>query len=480
MQAGHEDPPRFPAGSIGGERWVIDHAHEAFVAMDAGGFVIDWNRWAERTFGWSREEALGRVLGELIIPLRYRAAHLAGLRRFLDTGEAPVLDRRLEFRAIDRSGREFPVELTISRQRGQSAPRFFAFLHDISERKFSERLLRAQHAISSVFAEAQSKPEAITELLAGLGQAMGWRLGAWWSRDGDEQVLRCRAVWRCDPATAADFEAVSLKLELARGSGLAGRAWETGQPVWSADLAADESFSRSQAAGRAGLHAALCVPVVSKHQFRGAIEFFSAEIGDPDEPTRAILATTAAQIGGFLTLLDERSALLAKLEQLALTDELTGLPNRRAWQESLERELARARRDRRPLCVAMLDVDHFKQYNDSHGHQAGDGLLREIAQSWRAQLRAGDILARYGGEEFALLFSGHPVESSEMILQRVRAATPGRQTCSAGLAAFNGSETAEQLISRSDAALYEAKAHGRDRTVIAATDRPGPGGDTQA
>ncbi len=461
----------FVAGAIDVVQSVIDHAHEAFIAMDAGGFVIDWNPEAQRTFGWSPEEAVGEVLADLIIPPRYRDAHWVGLRHYLDTGEGSLLGKRLELSAIDRSGREFPIELTITLQPGPSAPRFCAFLHDISERRVSERLLRAQHAITSVFAEAQSTGEAMSGVLAGLGEALELQLGTWWSYEDDKQLLNCREVWRGEPGMAPEFEQASLELELARGVGLPGRVWASGKPAWTADLAADPSFPRSRAAGRAGLHASVCAPIFSDQQFRGAIEFFSAQIGEPDEAIREILSTIATQIGGFIGLLDERSELIAKLERLALTDELTDLPNRRAWQQSLERELALARRHGQPLCIAMLDLDHFKRYNDANGHQAGDGLLREVAQTWRAQLRSSDILARYGGEEFSLLLSSWPIEMAETALERVRAATPQGQTCSAGLAAFDGSESGEELFARADAAMYEAKTSGRNRIVIAEADR---------
>jgi diguanylate cyclase (GGDEF)-like protein/PAS domain S-box-containing protein len=444
---------------------VIDHAHVAFVAMDAGGFVLDWNPQAQRTFGWSSQEAVGQVLGDLIIPPRHRAAHLEGLRRCIESG-ATLLGRRLEFIAIDRTGREFPVEVTISRDDEERAPCFYAFLHDISERRLSERLQRAQHAIARVFAHAQRSDEAMRGLLAALGEAMEWQLGAWWSPAQEGDVLCCRAVWRPDPA-AREFEQISTELQLARGAGLAGGVWASGELSWTADFSAESSCSRTQAAGRAGLHAALCAPVVSRGEFRGAVEFFSGRVGEPDLATRAILRTVAEQIGGFISVLDERSELLGKLERLALTDELTGLPNRRAWQDILERELARARRDQAAPCVAMLDLDHFKRYNDAHGHQAGDGLLRDVAQTWKAQLRATDVLARYGGEEFALVVAAGPMTTTETVLARVRAATPAGQTCSAGVALFDGSESAEHLVGRADTALYEAKAQGRNRTVVA-------------
>ena len=114
--------------------------------MDAEGVVTDWNPQAERTFGYSRAEAIGRVLAELIIPERLRAAHEEGLRRFLATGEGPVIDKRLELDALDQSGREFPVELTISTDPTPDAPRFYAFLHDISARKEAEAERARAHA----------------------------------------------------------------------------------------------------------------------------------------------------------------------------------------------------------------------------------------------------------------------------------------------------------------------------------------------
>jgi diguanylate cyclase (GGDEF)-like protein len=175
----------------------------------------------------------------------------------------------------------------------------------------------------------------------------------------------------------------------------------------------------------------------------------------------------AAQIARFLTVLSERAELVERLERLSLTDELTGLPNRRAWNDGLERELARARRGGEPLCVALLDLDRFKAFNDQRGHQAGDALLCELARSWTDLLRATDLLARYGGEEFTLAFPSWPLANALTVVDRLRAATPGGLTCSAGLTTWKEGESAQELIGRADAALYEAKRGGRDQTVVA-------------
>jgi diguanylate cyclase (GGDEF)-like protein len=163
----------------------------------------------------------------------------------------------------------------------------------------------------------------------------------------------------------------------------------------------------------------------------------------------------------------ERGELLGRLEVAARTDDLTGLLNRRAWDVELSRELSRADRDGLPLCVAIVDLDRFKQYNDSHGHLGGDRFLKTVAGSWSEVLRGGDILARYGGEEFALAMPATDLEGAELMIERLCQALPEGQTCSAGACLWDGEESAEQLTARSDTALYAAKAAGRDKIVTA-------------
>jgi diguanylate cyclase (GGDEF)-like protein len=165
----------------------------------------------------------------------------------------------------------------------------------------------------------------------------------------------------------------------------------------------------------------------------------------------------------------DRADMIGQLTDEALTDALTGLPNRRAW----DAELDRAVQGRVPVAVAMLDIDHFKRFNDTQGHPAGDRLLREAASRWRFEMRAGDFLARLGGEEFALLVTGADVTTIAAIVERLCAGLPAQQTCSAGIALRSAGDTPEQLVVRADAALYEAKTGGRNRVAFTDADRPG-------
>jgi diguanylate cyclase (GGDEF)-like protein len=160
----------------------------------------------------------------------------------------------------------------------------------------------------------------------------------------------------------------------------------------------------------------------------------------------------------------------AQLRNLARIDELTGLPNRRAWVTELPLALERARRDERPLSVAILDLDHFKKFNDTYGHPAGDVLLRGAADGWSEKLRAVDTLARYGGEEFVVLLPAAHGTDADVVIERLREATPSGQTFSCGIATWDGQETGNELVARADNALYQAKADGRNRTVV---DRSG-------
>ncbi|WP_203819757.1 diguanylate cyclase [Paractinoplanes ferrugineus] len=159
--------------------------------------------------------------------------------------------------------------------------------------------------------------------------------------------------------------------------------------------------------------------------------------------------------------------LLRRLERMAHTDTLTGLANRRTWQTDLPRLFARARRNRQPLTVAIIDLDHFKRYNDTYGHPAGDDLLRRCAAAFTDVLRDGDLIVRWGGEEFAVALVDCAGDDAVAVLDRVRTASPDAQTCSIGYATWDGTETAERLLSRADEALYAAKSGGRD-TIRAA------------
>ncbi len=181
--------------------------------------------------------------------------------------------------------------------------------------------------------------------------------------------------------------------------------------------------------------------------------------------TALLLALTL--IGLTLRTLRANNALLDRMSQLAQEDGLTGIANRRTLDEMLPVEFARALRSGQPLTLVMMDLDHFKRYNDRRGHAAGDALLRGAAQAWLKQMRPTDLLARYGGEEFTLVLPACGADQAALLVDRLRPLMPDRQTFSAGIATWEATESPPELLQRADRALSLAKKGGRNRTMIA-------------
>jgi diguanylate cyclase (GGDEF)-like protein/PAS domain S-box-containing protein len=170
----------------------------------------------------------------------------------------------------------------------------------------------------------------------------------------------------------------------------------------------------------------------------------------------------------------ERKRAEATLSAAARIDPVTGVANRRVWEQELGLALSRSRADGRPLSVAILDLDNFKSFNDDWGHPRGDRLLRDVATAWEHALRDDDFLARYGGDEFAVIMPGCSAADARTVLQRLREATPERQQTSGGVAQWDRGESPDELVGRADAALFEAKRSERGSIAIAAA---GGGGD---
>ncbi len=206
--------------------------------------------------------------------------------------------------------------------------------------------------------------------------------------------------------------------------------------------------------------ALLFEPILRGEEAVGTLVVGWSEEIAADSMQAALVAMLAHEVAAAI----ERGDLLARMADMASTDALTGLPNRRAWDARLHEAL----RLPEAVMLAMFDLDRFKDYNDTHGHLAGDRLLRETATAWREELRSGDFLARIGGEEFALLLPAAAASDAGSVVERLRARVSCGQTCSAGLVARWPGDSPEMLMARADAALYASKAAGRDRMTVGA------------
>lgn len=318
--------------------------------------------------------------------------------------------------------------------------------------------------IEEVAREAASALDARVGVVVRFGRGRGW--------------ARVVGSWR---AEAAHAPASGRRLPLGRGP-LAEVA-RTGRPARE-----DDSCTLDELAAGAlvpGYQApVVAVPIDTGRRRWGAI----AVAGTTGEPLPADAEECLVAFAELTALALANASAWARLTAQALTDDLTGLPNRRSFHELLEREVERAHRQNRPLSVIVLDLDHFKRVNDRHGHQVGDGVLREAARRIGVQARTGDTVARIGGEELGWILPETDGDEALRAAERARgelAARPfavvGALTVSAGvcdLVAAGPAAGPEELFRLADAALYSAKAQGRDRSVrhLATRSEPSPAG----
>lgn len=414
---------------------IIDNTLDAFVAIDARGCVTHWNRQAAQIFGWSRAEATGQPLAELIIPPELRDAHTAGMAHMARTGEAPVMGKRMELPALRKDGSTLPCEVTINTfpQVG-GHPLYFAFLHDISARRAAQEAALA----------GERRVRLITDNLPVLVAYI----------DRDERYGFCNATYRgwlgVDPATAV------------------------GQHV--ADVLGEQGYALRRPLierALAGERAEADIEVQHGGEVRQLhLRYFPDAA--PDGRVQGLYA--------LATDVTETRQAHRQLIQLARTDVLTGLPNRRAFEEAFEQAMARHRRTGRPIALAFLDIDRFKSINDTHGHGIGDEVLQTFALRLTSCVRVTDTVSRLAGDEFVIILEGlNHAHEADIVARKILAAIDCPFELSAGLTLpvqtsigiayqARGQQGAQALLEAADRALYAAKAAGRNTHCVISTD----------
>jgi PAS domain S-box-containing protein len=323
---------------------IFDAALDCIITIDSESRIVEFNRAAERTFGYQRSEVLGQQMAELIVPPTLRERHYRGLAHYLATGEGPVLGNRVEMPALRADGSEFPVELAITAIHGNGAPLFTACLRDLSDVKRIESRRAARMAVTQILSEASALAEAAPHVLQLLCETLGWHAGAFWQVDEKRQAMHCVAFWHAPSAAVREFESATRNRTFAAGVGLPGRVWTTRQPAWIPDVVKDDNFPRGPVADREELHGAFGVPVVVGPEFLGVIEFFSREIREPDPDLLEMMATIGGQIGQFIERRRAERDVQASEERLRLaldagrmgTWEWNIQTNAVAWSPGLE------------------------------------------------------------------------------------------------------------------------------------------------
>jgi diguanylate cyclase (GGDEF)-like protein/PAS domain S-box-containing protein len=577
-------------------RSIVDAALDAVVVMDATGRIIDWNSQAERTFGWPREEALGRLVAETIIPVAYREEHARGLRRFLETGVGSIVGKPVEISAVHRDGHRIPVELSITPVKLAGEWIFSSFIRDLTQRKRGEQELRrfasaidaTSDAIYMVDRETMSYVHVndaacrmqglsreklmergpgnllsmsrteLTQTYDDIIESEGvappletpwvrkdgtptWlevrrhaqSSGGRWTmvaiirdiaerKEAENRIRRLNRLYAVLSGINSLIVRVADRAELFREAcrvcveaGAFKTAWIgeydlrtregtivacNGEGSLLTDAAwltsCDEASAREQPACRALRESTVVIcndietdpslamvrddlrrrecrslaffPLGASGQCGRVLALFASEAGVFDEEETRLLVELAGDITHALDHIEKKEL----LDYLAYYDALTGLANRKLFLERLAQYLQSAAVEGHKLALFLIDLERFKNINDSFGRIAGDALLKQVADWLNSTVGVPNQLARIGADEFALVMpevkqEGDTARFLETTLEAFRrhpfrmGEAELRLAVKVGIAVFpEDGDDAELLCDRAEAALKKAKASG--------------------
>ena len=460
---------------------ILDIANDAIISIDESQRITLFNQGAEQVFGYQAVEAIGQPL-DLLLPKRFTGVHRQHVKEFRKSFRtARKMGSRQEIYGRRKDGTEFPAEASISKFESEGEAILTVILRDISERKQVEIALQQvnEQLISKVdelkqrhqemvllgemneFLQACLSVEEAYQALGDLLQPLFPHCSGGLFILNSNQLVEAVTVWGM-PATSEPLFAPNECWALRRG-----------RSHWVQH--ANSSLFCEHVDSKPLPASSLCIPTIAQGETLGMLYLSSLEPENLTEAKYNLAIAVAEQIALALANLKLRET----LHNQSIRDPLTGLFNRRYLEEVLQKESDRAVKEQHPLSIIMLDVDRFKRFNDTFGHDAGDAVLRELAIFLQSNLQGADIACRYGGEELTLILPETQLEQARVRAEQLRQGVKhlslqhrgqdlGTMTLSLGVACFPEHGTKGNLVMQAaDAALYRAKSQGRDRVAIA-------------
>jgi PAS domain S-box-containing protein len=281
-------------------RVVSAAAQDALVMMDNRGRIAFWNEAGQRIFGYSEAEARGKMLHELIIQERERAAFERNFIDFRKTGQGPVIGKTLELAGLRKGGAEIVTEVSISGVSVDSKWHAVCIFRDITERKRAAQMLELEYAVARCLDGADNTAEALAAVLRAVCQTLNWDCGRFLLVDEPAGVLRPLEYWSVPDAAVQGFLDAARGFTYAPGVGMAGKAWQSGQPLWIADVAKDARALTSILKAESGVRSAFVFPAKAEGRTIGVFAFNSRDLREPDPQLLAAMRTIGGQVGGFL------------------------------------------------------------------------------------------------------------------------------------------------------------------------------------
>ena len=456
-------------------RAIGDHALDAIIIADADSRVAYWNPAAERTFGFTARESMGRRIQDLVVPSRDKESVAQQIGRFASFGHDDVIGKTLRLTALRKDGTEFPADLSVSAMHLGGQWHTLGIVRDVSDQERTLASLRRREFDLTAIATLSDQLQSCRTIAEGspiiadhAAILFPMTCGSIAIVSAETKDLVQVSAWGSNvPSSLAQFREADC------------RALRENREFESAGSSIAEQCEHLLASqGKPSL----CLPLKVQGKTIGLVNLILVEGNAFDDTTRQVLHSFADVVKLSLANLQ----LIDSLAEQAFRDPLTGLFNRRYLMETLPREVRRAQRRNTPLTIVMLDIDHFKQLNDTYGHDAGDFVLEDLAEQLTEALRIEDVACRYGGEEFLLLLPDCDLATARRRMKSISHKIKLKSnvfhgkilhgmTLSIGLAALSdGLSTGERLITAADKAMYVAKRMGRDRIECFEASPPEP------
>ena len=462
-------------------RGIYESFPDAIAVIDRHGRITQMNAQVESIFGYSRNELQDKPV-EFLMPERFRERHVKHITGYIADPRMRPMGVGLELFGQRKDKSEFPVDIMLSPMTTESGSMVIAVVRDVTvPKQATESTRKTNEELMALVAELQRRESEMQALIS-----MDDLLQSCTAQDEAYKVVGLAAGELFDGQTGclAVLHASGQYLEMVARWG----ERPLGQPIFSLEdcWALRRGQLHEVTDPQAGLlcrhfvsqpeTSYLCVPLTVQGETLGVF----CLVGAPAKRSQHQVShlQLAVTVSEAIKLSLSNLKLREELRAEAIHDPLTGLFNRRYLEETLPRELHRAQRAHSPLCVAMLDLDNFKRFNDTYGHDAGDSLLRELGRLLLGKLRKSDISCRYGGEEFVLVLPDSSAADAKQRMEQIRGQIKelkiphGEQvlsaiTVSAGVAqAEDPTANPSELLRAADTALYAAKNAGRDRVIV--------------
>ncbi|MDT4896014.1 MAG: hypothetical protein QOH25_1091 [Acidobacteriota bacterium] len=281
------------------QRIIAETVSDALITIDENSTILFINLAAERIFGYPLAEMTGQQL-TLLMPEYLRHLHHTGIKRYVETGHKHISWKAVELPGLHKSGHEIPLELSFGEFHKDGKRFFTGVVRDITERKRTEHRLTAQYAVTRELSESSTLFQAAPQILQAICENLNYQVGILWQVDRESDVLRCVETWHEPSISETEFEASSKRRTFARGVGLPGHIWTSGEPFWVRDIATEGNYPRAPFADEGDLHGAMAFPLLVGSEILGVIEFFTHEVKQPDEDLLKMMSAVGSQIGLFI------------------------------------------------------------------------------------------------------------------------------------------------------------------------------------